>query len=125
MVYDEDVLELERENSAYRARLVTAENEIAHIRAELSRLRQERDEVVEAKGKRSMTIENLTEAQRAWLTDNPPRAASCKQCAELREALGTALVAMKIAAALPGVSDEYDLAPAIEAATKAYACGAR
>jgi len=69
-----------------------------------------------------MTIENLTEAQRAWLTDNPPRATSCKQCAELREALGTALVAMKIAAALPGVSDEYDLAPAIDAATKAYAC---
>jgi len=68
-----------------------------------------------------MTIENLTEAQRAWLTDNPPRAAPCKRCAELHDALGVAIVAMRIASAVPGVSAEYDFSPAIEAATKAYA----
>lgn len=38
---------------------------------------------------------------------------------EYRKALETALVAMKLAAALPGVADEYDFAPAIEAAASA------
>jgi hypothetical protein len=35
-----------------------------------------------------------------------------------RKALSEALVAMKLAAALPGVSDEYDFAPAIDTATR-------
>lgn len=37
----------------------------------------------------------------------------------LRAALQTSLVAMKLAAALPGVSDEYDFAPATKDAARA------
>lgn len=37
MAYDEDVIELLQENSAYRARLATAENEIVSLRKMLER----------------------------------------------------------------------------------------
>jgi hypothetical protein len=88
---------------------------IASLEAENARLVKERDEAkrlfdVQIAGHRLSAKESTTNLIRA-------KAAEAERDA-LRAALQTSLVAMKLAAALPGVSDEYDFAPAIEYAAR-------
>lgn len=102
------------EEVAFFAKYLMAErtratDHIATLESENAKLREERDDARRLRD----------EIGRAWdSADARAKAAEVDRDA-LRAALRRSLVAMKLVAALPGVSDEYYFAPAIEYAARA------
>lgn len=74
-------------------------------------------EFLESTGRLATALADRLTASEAQATDLR------RKLEEARKALQTALVAMKLAAALPGVSDEYDFEPAIDAVSRALTSG--
>lgn len=75
--------------------------------------------------KQALAQKNIIHDQAVEITrllsiqERPPDGQSSVQNNLLRTALQEALVAMRLASALPGVADEYDFEPAIQSAMRA------